>query len=262
MDAATAKRTAYCHTDADRNVIAENAADEMFYAASTLKLGLAIAVLRQVDHGLLGLNATIPSRHRFASAAPGAGEFDFVGDADEIDEGFPAEGTPMTIADCLARTIEYSSNEGSNMLTELVGYDAVNAALHDAGAVNSRVERLVGDLAARASGLTLTTSARDLAQLMHTTITGAILSSESTALLMGYLRAQKYPLIVVEDSPVADWGAKSGWVTGIRHDVAWFVRPGESEPEILAACTEGYEHEDALLRIREIADEAFRPRVH
>jgi beta-lactamase class A len=260
MNDAPPQRVAHCHIDAQGHVITEDAADEMFYAASTLKLGLAIAVLREIERGAFALDTMIPSRHRFTSAVPEAGEFDFVDDVDEIDDEFPEHGTMMSIADCLSRTIEYSSNEGSNMLTELVGYGAVNAALHDSGATTSYVQRLVGDLAAREAGLTLAVSARDLARLMQSTLAGTILNQTHTELLLGTLRAQKFPLIVEEQSPVSDWGSKSGWVTGIRHDVAWFVRPGEREAEILAVCTEGFTHDDAVQRIREVSDEAFRPR--
>ena len=54
----------------------------------------------------------------------------------------------MPLADVIERMIVVSSNEATNMVVELVGRDAVNAALADAGATSSTFGRKYSDLAA------------------------------------------------------------------------------------------------------------------
>ncbi|QIM19025.1 serine hydrolase [Leucobacter coleopterorum] len=243
--------TSFCHLDSDGRLLSERDSDRVYYAASTLKLGVAVAVLQRVDCGELLLTTVLPSQHRFASAVTGAPDFGFP--AGEVDEGFPAQNTPVSLGECLERMIEWSSNEGTNMLAELVGLSAVNGALQQLGGRNSRMGRLICDYSARNAGLTIETTARDLAVMLHAILTARVLTPESTSLLLMHLRKQRFPFIVSHEGTLAgmhlaDWGSKSGWVTGMRHDVAWFIRPGREQAEVLAVCTEGATTSEAWVR--------------
>ena len=223
-----------------------------YYSASTIKLPVLIAVLRAVDSGTLSLDMTLTSRTTFASAVPGAGEFGF--EPDEVDPGMPAAGTDTTLRRVLERMIVVSSNEATNLAVELVGFGAVNAVLADVGARSSKMERLIGDLAALEAGLTQEITAADLVRVLHAVVTGKAAGPESTALMLDFLQAQEFGMIgpALEAGgfrPV--WGSKSGWVTGISHDVAFVAPPGTpvSAPlnggVLLAVCTRGYEPDAA-----------------
>ena len=127
-------------------MLAERFADEPFYAASTVKLAVLVAAARALEAGTVTLETPLTSADTFRSEAPGAPDFRI--DPDDVDDGMPPPGTPMPLADVIERMVVVSSNEATNMVVELVGRDAVNAALADAGATSSTFGRKYSDLAA------------------------------------------------------------------------------------------------------------------
>jgi beta-lactamase class A len=155
----------------------------------------------------------------------------------------------MPLRQVLWRMIAVSSNEATNMAVGLVGFAEINAALRSCGAASSSMERLIGDMGALAAGLTHEVTARDLVALMRVITSGSAAGAGLTDLMLGYLRAQEFPLIGSELDAAgrnASWGSKSGWVTGITHDVAFIVPPGAdlSTGYLLAVCTRGYDGPD------------------
>lgn len=242
----------YALSSMDGNQLAGYREDVRYYSASTIKLPVLIAVLRAVDSGDLSLDMTLTSRTTFTSSVPGAGEFGF--EPDEVDPGMPAPGEATTLRRVLERMIVVSSNEATNLAVELVGFDAVNAVLADLGAGSSKMERLIGDLAALEAGLTQEITAADLVRVLHAVVTGKAAGPESTALMLDFLQAQEFGRIgpALEAAgfrPV--WGSKSGWVTGITHDAAFLAPSGTAvcaplrSGILLAVCTRGYEPDAA-----------------
>ena len=246
----------YCLTDMAGQVLAERNAGVTFYSASTIKLAVLVAAMRAVERGELSLDQPVVSTHTFTSGAGSREQFSF--DPEEYDAGMPPEGSTTTLGTVLGRMITVSSNEATNLALQLLGFPAVNAALAFCGADESVMERLIGDIDALRAGLTHRVSARDLARIMHTIVTGKAARADLTEMMLGWLRAQEYPVIGTEVQAVASgsgWGSKSGWVTGIQHDVAFVVPPGDplSAGYILAVCTRGYEEADAAEAIRTVA---------
>lgn len=160
----------------------------------------------------------------------------------------------MTLRDLAGRMIAVSSNEATNILAELMGLDAVNAAFARVGAEGAGMDRLIGDYPAREAGFSHDVSPRALAVTMAAIVSGRAASRETTDVLVGMLREQQYPVIAAVLGPGRDWGSKSGWVDGIEHDVA-FIGPAESGGETLclAVCTEGYGPVPAKEAIRALA---------
>ncbi|NJC21558.1 beta-lactamase class A [Arthrobacter pigmenti] len=235
--------------------LAEREADTVVYAASTIKLAVLVAALREVDAGRLSLDQPVTVRISFPSAAPGAGTFTC--EPGEIDEGLPAVGRNMPLREVLGRMITVSSNEATNMAVDLVGLPSVNTALEVCGAASSKMERLFGDLAGLEAGLTQETTATDLATIVCAIVSGRAAGPESTRLMLEFLRAQEYGIIGPVLPAGADWGSKSGWVTGIRHDVA-FVRPdGSDDGYVLAVCTRACEEESATAAITALSTMAW-----
>lgn len=248
-------------TDMSGTVLAERNPDVRFYSASTIKLGVLVAAMQAVERGELSLDQPVVSTHTFTSGVGANTAFSF--DPEDYDEGLPPEGSLTTLRTVLERMIIVSSNEATNLAIELVGFPAINASLATCGATNSFMDRLYGDMDALAAGLTHQVTARDLAKIMHTVLSGRAAGPELTAMMMGWLRAQEYPVIGLEAQalvPECDWGSKSGWVTGIRHDVA-FVAPASdasatgkvpSQGYVLAVCTRAYTEDDATEVVRSI----------
>jgi beta-lactamase class A len=234
---------AYCVRRASGAVLAERLANEEFYAASTVKLAVLVAAARALEAGTVSLETSLPSADTFQSEAPDAPDFRI--DPDDLDEGMPPPGTPMPLADVIERMIVVSSNEATNMVVELVGRDAANAALVDAGATSSSFGRKYSDLAAaKALGGSHRATAGDLATLMSAIVTGKLVGPEWTAWMTAMLGRQTDRQLTAHVPDGVPCGSKSGWVDGIRHDVAFIGEPGP-DALVVAVCTRGYEWPDA-----------------
>ena len=245
---------AYCVRRAAGPVLAERLADERFYAASTVKLAVLAAAARALEAGTLALETSVISTDTFRSDAPGAPDFRI--DPDDLDEGMPAPGTPMPLADVVERMIVVSSNEATNMVSDLVGLDAVNAALTDAGATSTTYGCKYSDFGAAALGATRDTTAGDLAALMSAVVTGALAGPEWASWMSAMLGRQHDRLLTAHVPDGVPFGSKSGEVDGIRHDVAFVGEPGP-DALVVAVCTRGYEVAGAEEALRTIGSLAF-----
>jgi beta-lactamase class A len=240
---------AYCVRRAGGAVLAERLAGEQFYAASTVKLAVLAAVARALEAGTVTLETSLTSTDTFRSDVPGTPDYRI--DPDDLDEGMPVPGTPMPLADVVERMVVVSSNEATNMATDLVGLGAVNAALADAGAVSSTYGCKYSDFAAAAQGARRDTTARDLAALMSAVVTGTLAGPEWTSWMTAMLGRQHDRLLTAHVPDGVPFGSKSGSVDGIRHDVAFVGEPGP-DALVVAACTRGYEAPDAEEALRAI----------
>jgi beta-lactamase class A len=89
---------AYCLADMRGTVLAERHADLRFYAASTIKLAVLIAVVRAVERGRLSLDQAVAATHTFRSGVGDGAEFSF--DPAEYDGGMPPPGRRCRCGRC------------------------------------------------------------------------------------------------------------------------------------------------------------------
>ena len=239
---ATEPYISYALLDDSGATIAQRHADERFYPASTIKLGVMLAVARAVDAGELSIDDEVEQPAHFVSGIREAPPFALA--PDDREEGY-APGSPATIAHLVARMIELSSNEATNILVGLVGLDAVNAAFELCSARSTRMQRLIGDLAAAAAGRTNWTTAADLARVMRSIVTGESTGAATTSMMRRALMRQRHPRIATALPAGATWGSKSGDVPGIGHDVAFVGDPDGGDVRYLAVCTAGYSEQQA-----------------
>ncbi|MEV0894281.1 serine hydrolase [Promicromonospora sp. NPDC050262] len=238
---------AYRVARASGEVLAARQDDLDFYAASTVKLAVLVAAARELDAGTARLDETCTATRTFTSQVPGAGEYTI--EPDDVDEGLPPDGTPMPLGDVIDRMVTVSSNEATNMVAERVGLPAVNKVLADAGATRSTFGRKYSDLAAEKAGASHRTTAADLCLLMSGVVTGALAGPERTAWMCELLgRQTDRQLTAAVPGPgepgAVPFGSKSGWVDGIRHDVAFVGEPGP-DALVIAVCTRGYDEQAA-----------------
>ncbi|MFC7455598.1 serine hydrolase [Brachybacterium sp. GCM10030267] len=236
----------YCLLDADGRRLASEGADRAYYAASTIKLHVLLAALHAADRGELDLDAMVGSTSTFI----GADGRSFSLGGDHLDQTHPAEGEPIAVRDLAVRMIDRSSNEATNHLVHLVGLESVARVIADLGLSATRVERLIGDGSALEAGATNETCAADLAETMRVLVDeGGGLSRASRALARDALRAQRIPVIATPLQDGIEWGSKSGWVDGYRHDVAYIGDPTGPDVRILAVMTAGLGQDEADGRI-------------
>jgi beta-lactamase class A len=238
---------AYCLLDRHGSVRAERAPDQVFYAASTVKLGVMLAVALAAEAGELTLEDRLPCDHEFVSGVrrPGsdAEPARFRVAPEDADERFPAAGETASIAELTRMMIVRSSNEATNVLFDRLGEERIAAAFARGGAVRSRMQRKIGDSDAIAAGLTNEVTAAELARLMHAIVTGSATGAGPAAWMRAVLAGQEHRLIADVVHPGIPWGSKSGNVPGIAHDVAFVGDPGSEDVRFLAICTRGFEPE-------------------
>lgn len=245
----------------DGHILDSYRGDTRYYAASTMKLAVALAALRLTDDGLLPLDETLPATHTYESAAGGT----FTFDPDDVDPEFPAEWTPVSVRELIDCMIDRSCNEATNMLIGRIGYGPVADACRLCRLRDMHVDRMIGDVAAvRKTGLRNEVTTDDLSSLMLQIVRGDHLGRASTDLLVSALECQRFAVIgdVVGDVVGGDvvWGSKSGWVDGINHDVAFIGEPDAPDLRVLAICTEGYGESQAHEAMHALAASLLRAR--
>jgi beta-lactamase class A len=148
-------------------------------AWSTIKILLAVAFWRAVEHGEL-------SQTEVFAFQPGAA----VGGCGVL-RGFrhPAE---LTLADYCHLSLAVSDNDATNILLGFVGLDRVNALAAELGLAESRMQRRMMDLEAIAEGRQNLTSAADLAALLEELAAGRALSAAVREPVLASLAGQEH----------------------------------------------------------------------
>lgn len=243
---------AYRLMRAEGTVLAEHMPEKTFTPASTLKLAVLAAAARGLAAGDLSLDQQVATTATWPSAYDGE-PFGFNGE--EVDPAWPTDGRSLPLGEILQRMIVISSNEATNMVYGLVGQGAVAQALTDAGCQHSALPRMYGDTrAAQHLGTASACTAGDLAMLMSAVLTGKLAAQRWSQFMTEVLARQRDAVIgsVVEQvyGEGTSWGSKSGWVSQIRHDVAFIGAPGP-RALVLGVCTEGFkDHPSAVAAIR------------
>ncbi|HEX5757979.1 MAG TPA: serine hydrolase [Thermoanaerobaculia bacterium] len=214
------------------------------HAASTMKVPVMLALFREVDRGALGLDQPVPVRNEFRSIADGS-PFALDPAEDGDPELYAALGQSRPLAELLRRMIVRSSNLATNLLIELARPERVMALMRELGARDIRVLRGVEDERAYEAGLNNTTTAYDLMLVLRAiaerrAVTPAA-SEAMLAILSGQEFKEKIPAGLPPGVPVAN---KTGDITGIHHDAAIVLPPGEPA-YVLVVLTQGFADEAA-----------------
>jgi beta-lactamase class A len=224
-------------------------ADVTHYAASTMKLPLLVAAYRRHERGEVDLDRPVPVRNRFASALDGS-PFALDQDDDQDDATWARVGGEAPLRVLVRHAIVHSGNLATNLALEHVGVAEVAAVLRDAGCTPVTVlPRGIEDAAAREAGLDNLVTATDLARVMCGIAARSLAAEETCREAEAVLAAQEHRDKIPAGLPDGTYVAnKTGWVTGVAHDVA-LVRPGGEDPYVLAVCTTTDLTEDEASRV-------------
>lgn len=223
--------------DLDGGVQAAHDADVAHYAASTMKLPLAVAAHRLHEHALLDLDTEIPVHNRFASAADGS-PYSLNQDDDQDDETWDLLESRCSIRTLVEHSLVNSGNLATNLVLERVGAGAVAEVLVDAGcSPTTMVVRGIEDLTAREAGLNNYVTAADLGAVMLGVAQRRLTSGAGCAEIEAVLSRQEHRDGIPAGLPDGTYVAnKTGWVDGITHDVA-LVRPAHGPDYVLVVLT-------------------------
>ncbi len=214
----------------DGTAVFSHDAERTHYSASTMKLPVAMAMMRKVDAGEFTLDQPVTVHNDFASAA--GGRFGVNPAEDEAPATWTKLGEEVPLGWLATEMITRSSNLATDLVLELTGVDAANAVLAEYGSGQSVIRRGIDDAAAQAQGISNLMSPADLAAVLV-----AVGNDKHGQFVRDLLAANTWngeiPAGVPEGTRVEH---KNGWDTRIRHD-GGIVRPGDAEPFVLTVCT-------------------------
>lgn len=215
------------------DVLASRDAHACHYPASTVKLAVLMALLRDRTAHVPAARGSVVVHDRFPSAV--GGTFRLAQSGDQDDETWARLGTEVDLMELADRMVTVSSNIATDLIIERIGFPSVRRCLTDLGLASElRVDRLIGDDTAEAAGTTNTVTASALARLMTSIATG---TDADSATALGLLARQTHRDMIPAGLPQDAWSAsKGGWVPGVKHDVA-LVRPPAAPEYVLAVCT-------------------------
>jgi beta-lactamase class A len=180
--------------------------EEVVTAASTIKVPILAAALKEVGSGRLELDRPMPVPTRRAG---GSGVLQAL-------TGLVS----LTLADLLTLMVIVSDNAATNAIIELLGMDHINAFCAEQGLGGTVLRRRMMDAAAISQGLENTTTALDQAKLLDAVAETALLAEPLRTFALQALAAQQFtdalPSLLPDSVQVAH---KTGELPGVRHDV-------------------------------------------
>jgi beta-lactamase class A len=195
-------------------------ADDVFHAASTMKIPVMIELFHQVQEGKVKLTDTLLIKNEFHSIVDGS-PYTLNASDDSEGELYKGEGQKRTLRELCELMITVSSNLATNLLIEKLGVENIRAEVHMLGADGMNVKRGVEDGKAFEKGLNNTSTARGLGILLQAIAEGKAVDAASSNEMVAILQWQKFnegiPAGLPKGIPVAH---KTGEITKIHHDAA------------------------------------------
>ena len=194
--------------------------DDVFHAASTMKIAVLIELFRQVQQGRAKLDDTIVLKKEFHSIVDGSPYKLSAGDDSEASL-YKAEGQTRTLRELCELMITVSSNLATNLIIERLGVENIRATVHALGADGVVVLRGVEDSKAFEKGLNNTATARGLAILLEAIAQQKVVSGAGSQEIIAILKRQKFNEGIPAGLPPGISVAhKTGEITKIHHDAA------------------------------------------
>jgi beta-lactamase class A len=201
--------------------------DSRHYSASIMKLPILVAAHRLAERGVLDLDRPVRVHDDFESRNPGR-RFTMDQDEDSDPATWAALGRDVPLAELVHRMITVSGNLATNVVLDEVGVDEVAFVLADAGcSERTTIVRGIEDYLARDVGLDNLITADDMALLLVALADGRLAGADATTACERTLQAQEYRKGIPAGLPEGLLiGNKTGWISGVNHDVALVRAPG------------------------------------
>jgi len=211
-------------------------ADDIFHAASTMKVPVMIELFHQVREGKLKLDDPLTIKNEFHSLVDGS---IYTLDATDDSEAdlYKSIGQTRTLGQLCEPMITVSSNFATNLLIEKLGVDNIRATVTALHADGMNVLRGVEDNKAYEKGMNNTTTARGVLVLLEAITKGQAVDADSSRQMVEILSRQKFNDAIPAGLPPGTRIAhKTGDVTKIHHDAAIVYAPS---PFILVILVRG-----------------------
>jgi beta-lactamase class A len=210
--------------------------ERVFHAASTIKVAILLALMKEVDEGRCRLRDPLLVRNRFFSAINGS-PYRLSADSDGYPQLYKLIGRTARIGALAESMIVWSSNLATNLLLDLVGVETATRHLQEAGVTGVYLRRGVEDYRAHGEGVDNQTTADGLVQLfgvLRTDFLSKPIRGEILLILLGQKFTSMIPAGLPPHATVAH---KTGEISTVCHDAGIVYLP-EREPYIVAILTE------------------------
>jgi beta-lactamase class A len=200
-------------------------ADDVFHAASTMKIPVMIELFHQVREGTLKLDEPLVVKNEFHSLVDGS-IFTLDPADDSETDLYKAVGQTRTLSQLCELMITVSSNLATNLLVEKLGVDNIRATVHALHADGMSVLRGVEDNKAYEKGMNNTTTARGLLVLLEAIAKGQAVDPDSSRQMVQILARQKFNEAIPAGLPSGTRVAhKTGELPKVHHDAAIVYAP-------------------------------------
>lgn len=181
--------------------------DELFIAASVIKLPILIAVFQEIEGRNLRRDDSLRLSH--SDKVPGCGALNQM-----------HSGLEVTIMDLCKLMITLSDNTATNMLIRTLGIEKINTVIKSFGMSKTKLNRLLFDSEAQKRGLENYFTPAEIGALLEQIYTRNVISSAVSQEIEVILKEQKLnskiPHLLPRGVAIAH---KTGENSGITHDV-------------------------------------------
>ena len=195
--------------------------EEVFEAASVIKLPILVEVFRQLESGEAREDEVFTIREE--DKLPSCGALSYL-----------HTGLAVTLCDLAVLMIILSDNTATNLLIGRLGMEKINAAIRDMGMSATCLRRRLFDGEAAARGVKNTISPGEMGRLLAALYRGEVISPAASARMIRILSDQRL------NGKIPFWldgrvkcAHKTGEDSGITHDAAIVYAP---RPFVLCVC--------------------------
>ena len=215
--------------------------DEVFHAASIMKVPVMMEVFRQIEERKLKLDQPIQLKNEFASIMD-ASLYSLSREDDDDPDFYQNIGKSLPLRLLVEHMINRSSNLATNLVIQLVSADKVLELMREIGANDMTVLRGVEDEKAYEAGKNNTTSARALALCLKAILDPNRFREDSRREMMEILLSQQFTEGIPTGISAKERGLqvanKTGNITEISHDAA-IIQDSSGQTFILVILTRG-----------------------
>lgn len=218
--------------------------DDLFRAASTMKIQVMLEIFRRFERGESrpGDTQILTDQVR----TPGSGVLTDM-----------HSGLALTVADNLYLMIAISDNTATNLLIDLASVDRINATVNELGIEQSLVRRRMLGRTPGPNDPENWIKANEMAELVSLIVSDRAASPASCAAMRDLLRKQQNTRRISRHLPEGtDWGSKTGSLELVCNDVGFVMTP--AGPLCLAIYIRGLDDIDGEQAIASIARAGWR----